>query len=383
MNYTKLFDEIRPYNEAESKAAFKRIAASEMLPRIIGTVLPDKTPEEVRNMLENLSSIDEYQSKVMISVMETIISKTTSGVSFSGLENVKDGKTHILLSGHRDIILDPAILSYIFHKNGLPFTEIAVGDNLLGSSLIKDLMFSNRMIKVIRSGDTRAKYVASTVLSEYLRQKVVGGERSVWIAHRGGRTKDGNDTTGQGVLKMLSMSYGKDFDRAYKEMSIIPISISYEFESCDFLKARELYYTKRGPYVKMKDEDLNSMKTGIIQQKGRVHFHFAPVVSDMEIESCEGIHVNERITSLRYKIDRTIQSNFKLWPNNYIAYDILKSSDKYVSEYTAEQKKTFEDYMHRGLNKLDSDDPSIAMSELKELFLLIYANPVINRERLI
>lgn len=382
MNYTKLFDEIRPYDEAESKAAFKRIAASEQLSGIVRTVLPSKSPEEVRSILENLSSIDEYQSGLMIPVMETIISKTTAGVSFSGLENVKDGKTHILLSGHRDIILDPAILAYIFHKNGLPFTEIAVGDNLLGSSLIKDLMFSNRMIKVIRSGDTRDKYVASTVLSEYLKRKVVGGERSVWIAHRGGRTKDGNDTTGQGVLKMLSMSYGKEFDRAYKEMSIIPISVSYELESCDFLKTRELYYTKRGPYLKRKDEDLNSMLTGITQQKGRVHFHFAPVVSDSEIESCDGVHVNERIASLRYKIDRTIQSHYKLWPNNYIAYDILGSTDKYNSEYTKEEKHFFEEYMNNGLNHLISEDSSMEPSELKELFLHIYANPVINRERL-
>lgn len=380
-DYTNLFDEIRPYDESEAREAFHRIASSELLPRIVETVFPSKTSEEVRKILINLKSIDEYQSTVMIPVVETILSKTTAGVTYSGIENIKDGKTHIFLSGHRDIILDPSILEYILYSNGISWSEIAVGDNLLGSALIKDLMFTNRMIKVIRSGNTRDKYVASTVLSEYLRSKVVSGERSVWIAHRGGRTKDGNDTTGQGVLKMLSMSYGKDFDRAYSEMSIVPLSISYEFESCDFLKAREIYLTRRGPYVKAPDEDMNSMLTGIMQPKGRVHFHFSPVVSDDEITSCEGAHVNERIVSLRLKIDKTIQSNFKLWPNNYIAYDILNASDRYSIEYSSAQKEFFVGYMEKGLGEIVARDNSVDITELKDIFLHIYANPVVNQKQ--
>jgi len=379
-DFIKLFDEIRPYNETEAQDAFKRIASAELLPRIVSTVFPSKDVAEVQALLLNLSSIDDFQSKVMIPALTTVLNMTTAGITYSGVDNIKDGKTHIFLSGHRDIILDPAILEFILYHNGVPWSEIAVGDNLLGSSLIKDLMFTNRMIKVIRSGNTRDKYIASTVLSEYLRHKVVGGQRSVWIAHRGGRTKDGNDVTGQGVLKMLSMSYGKDFDKAYKEMSIIPLSVSYEFESCDFLKARELYMSKRGPYVKAAGEDMNSMLTGIMQPKGRVHFHFAPVVSDMEIENCEGVHVNERITSLRLKIDRTIQQNFKLWPNNYIASDIINASDTYSDEYTEEQKVFFIDYMNRGLAGIVGEDKSIDLSELKDIFLRIYANPVFNKE---
>jgi len=380
-DYKQHFDEIRPYNEEEAKAAFQRIASSELLPRIVQTVFPSKDTAEIQLLLRNLSSIDDFQSTMMIPALSTVLESTTNGITYSGIENVKDGKTHVFLSGHRDIILDPAILEKILYMNGLPWSEIAVGDNLLGTSLIKDLMFTNRMIKVIRSGNTRDKYLASTVLSEYIRHKIVGNERSVWIAHRGGRTKDGNDMTGQGVLKMLSMSYGKEFDRAYKEMRIIPMSVSYELESCDFLKARELYLSRRGPYIKSRGEDLNSMLTGIMQPKGRVHFHFAPVVSDMEIESCEGVHVNERIASLRFKIDRTIQQNFKLWPNNYIASDIINASDSYSDEYSEEQKVFFIDYMNRGLDRIVCEDKSIDISELKDIFLRIYANPVFNKEK--
>lgn len=378
----KMFDEIRPYDDAEAREAFRRIAESELLPRITAIVFPSKTTEEVRQELRSLSSIDEYQSRIMIPALDTVLKKTTNGITYSGIENIKDGKSHVYLSGHRDIILDPAILEYVLFFNGVPWSEIAVGDNLLGSPLIKDLMFTNRMIKVIRSGNTRDKYVASTVLSEYMRHKVVDGNRSIWIAHRGGRTKDGNDTTGQGVLKMLSMSYGKDFDRAYKEMSIVPLSISYEFESCDFLKARELYLTRRGPYTKDAGEDLNSMITGIMQPKGRVHFHFSPVVSDEEIETSEGIHVNERITSLRFKIDRTIRNNFKLWPNNFIAYDLVNCSSKYAERYSSEEKDAFIGYMNQGLDAVTAKEPSIVKDELKDIYLRIYANPVSNKELL-
>lgn len=378
----KLFDEIRPYDDAEAREAFARIADSELLPRIVSTVFPSKTTEEIKKALSCISTVDEYQTKIMLPALDTVLKKTTSAITYSGIENIKDGKAHIYLSGHRDIILDPAILQYILFANGVPWSEIAVGDNLLGSPLIKDLMFTNRMIKVIRSGNTRDKYLASTVLSEYMRHKVVEGNRSIWIAHRGGRTKDGNDTTGQGVLKMLSMSYGKDFDRAYKEMSIIPLSISYEFESCDFLKAREIYLTRRGPYEKTSGEDLNSMLTGIMQPKGRVHFHFSPVVSDEEIATCEGIHVNERITSLRYKIDRTIRKNFKLWPNNFIAYDLVNGSSKYTDSYSSEEKETFLSYMNKGLNAITTGEPNIETEELMDIFLKIYANPVSNKELL-
>jgi len=370
------YDGIRPFFDSETVEAAHRIAGSPELGRLVGILCPEIQSEQVRQAFDSVTGIDDLQSRLMMRFVDFVLEKTSDGVTCSGLENVSDGKTHLLLSGHRDIILDPGIMEYIFHKHGIPWAEIAVGDNLLSKPFVEDMMRSNRMIKVVRTGSNREKYMASTLLSEYIRDTVSGGRRSVWIAHRSGRTKDGNDTTGKGVLKMLHMSCPKDFEKCYTELNIIPLSVSYEFDSCDFMKARELYLTRRGPYVKAPGEDDESMLCGIRQKKGRIHFHFSEELDPEKVRYCASLEQNDRYAALAAAITSSIRAGFKVWPNNYIAYDILSGKEDMASMYTSAQKEYFILYMETGLSKVLEKSPEIDYNELKDIFLHIYANPV-------
>jgi hypothetical protein len=259
-------------------------------------------------------------------------------------------------------------------------TEIAVGDNLITSSFIEDITRSNKMIKVIRSSNPREVYTTSKVLSEYIRYNVANQKSSVWIAQRNGRTKDGIDVTEQGLLKMFDMSGSGDFVKDFAELSILPTSISYEFEPCDIQKAVEMYVSRRQKYVKAEGEDLKSILTGIMQPKGNIHIAFNEPVSLEEIQDASQLDKNEKFKAICTAMDRRIVAEYKLWGNNYIAYDMLNATNEYASMYTAEQKAAFEGYMAAQLASVKL--PDIDMVELKEIFLSIYANPVVGKKNL-
>lgn len=370
------YDDIRPYTDEEAVEALKRIAAAPELEEFSDFLFPTQPFELLKKKILSLKSVDEYQELVMAEAVEAVIRLSAKSVTYSGLGNIKDGKKHLLLSNHRDIILDPAIIQLIFCKNDVPTTEIAVGDNLISSPLIEDIFRSNRMIKVVRGGTPREKYTCSVILSNYIRSNIVSGKSSIWIAQRNGRTKDGKDLTGQGVLKMLEMSGSGDFLNDFAELSIIPVSISYQFEPCDFLKARELYITRRIQYVKRPGEDTNSILTGVKQYKGRIHFNFGNPISADEITPCSLLDKNERYIALGKLMDQKITTEYKLWDNNYIAYDILHSCGQYRDKYTPEGRNSFIEYMENGLSEIVGKDRSVDVGELREIFLSIYANPI-------
>ena len=209
-------------------------------------------------------------------------------------------------------------------------------------------------------------------LSEYIRKTVTNQESSVWIAQRNGRTKDGIDVTEQGLLKMLDMSGGGDFANDFRELSIVPVSVSYEYEPCDILKARELYISKRQKYVKSEGEDLNSILTGIMQFKGGIHYNFCDVISTEEIESCANMGKNERFKALGEVMDLKINSTFHLWPNNFIAYDLLHNTDQFSNRYTISEREKFEKYVSYKTSDFEGN-----IDEIKKIFLSIYANPVV------
>lgn len=372
------FDNIRPYDDAQTAEALKRIAKAPEIKQVCEFLHGSGLKEDsLRELLCSLNGIDEFQVKVMASVVRAIISKTTKGIETSGIENIKNGKKHILISNHRDIMLDPAIIQLILFENGVSTTEIAVGDNLIANQFIEDAFRSNRMIKVTRGGTPREKYTASKQLSAYLRSCVVSDRCSVWIAQRNGRSKDGKDMTEQGVLKMFEMSGEGDFVNNFDALSILPVSISYQFEPCDFLKARELYITRAvGQYIKSPGEDTQSILIGLMQDKGHVSFDFSPEISREEITQCAKLDKNERFLALAEAIDKRINSNYKLWDNNYISYDLLNGTDKHSDKYTPEAKGYFITYMEKGLSTIVEREPNIDYNKLKEIFLSIYANPV-------
>ena len=265
---TEEFGDIRPYTDEEAVEALGRVSRHPMMPVISKYLFSDLPASTLSHMLRGIGSIDQFQDEVMLAVIDAILAKTSEGLTCSGVENLRGINGRFLaVSNHRDIVMDPAFIQHVMRHNGFPFTEICVGSNLLTSQLIVDLMRSNRMIKVIRGIGARELYLSSQLLSQYIRETITSGRASIWIAQREGRTKNGLDSTEQGLLKMFDMSGKGTFD----ELNIVPMSISYEYESCDSRKAREVLLRREGPYVKKPKEDLHSIMTGIRQWKGHVH----------------------------------------------------------------------------------------------------------------
>lgn len=364
------FEDIRPYLQEEIPPAMKRIAASELFPQACAWVFPGEDVEAVRNMVRGISSADEFQVKVMKPMLGQIVKRSISDLSYEGEENFIRDAGQLFVSNHRDIVLDATLLQNMLHINGLDTCEITFGANLMCHPLIVDVGKSNKMFKVERGGDNpRDFYVKSLRLSKYI-SGVIGDGRSVWIAQRNGRTKDGNDATDHGLVKMFSMSGGRNVTETLERLNIIPVAISYEWEPCDILKVKELYARRRGGYTKAPGEDINSILTGINQFKGQVHLAVCKPVGadDLMGFTGKGNDVVNRVTEIT--TERILRA-YKLMPTNFLAFDILKGSERFASEYSNETKAMF-------ISRMES----LENEEMKDIFLHIYANPVINKQNL-
>lgn len=373
------FQSISPYTDAEASEALGKLADYPQVNLFSQRFFPDQSPDFLKNVLKNIKTIDEFQVLVMQKFVRWVLENTAGEFTYEGIENVSGGKTFLALSNHRDIILDPAITQLVLHINGIPMTEIAVGDNLITNKAIEYLIRSNRMIKVVRGITARELYLSSQMLSKYIRLNITGQRSSIWLAQRQGRTKNGYDTTEQGLLKMLDMSGNGDFKASFEELNITPMSISYEYEPCDILKAREILISRTQKYVKAEGEDLNSIMVGIMQPKGNVHLCIGTPLTSEEIAHAAECDKNDRYQFIRHAVDRRVIQGYRLWKTHYIAYDILKQQQKYADMYTAEDVAKFVGYME---HQLSTVEPELDRSELKEVFLGIYANPVVTKELL-
>ena len=370
------FDDIRPYYEDEIPAAMKRIAASDVFPLLANFVYPNEPLEAIKDRVANFKTVKEFQHDTMRRVNEQIIARSTKGFTCSGLDRLSRDKQYLFVSNHRDIMLDACLLQYYFVLNGFDTTEITFGANLMMNPFVIDVGRSNKMFKVERpGGDIKEFYRSSIHLSEYIRYVIKEKKQSVWIAQRNGRTKNGIDATDQGIIKMFCMSEPKNKIKALADLNIAPVSISYEWESCDILKALELYESQYTRYTKKPGEDLNSILTGIMQQKGRVHIELCQPISVAELSAFENLTNNEYHKSVAKLIDRRINTNYRLYPNNYIAHDLLYGNTKYQDMYTKEE---YDAFLHR-LEKLDKYD-TCDLERLREIFIGIYSNPVDNKK---
>ncbi len=376
MNDDKYVD-IRPYNDQEAVLALARISKHPVLSKISAFLFPGKDQSELGKLISTIDSVYDFQGRVMLMAIKKILSDTSTTLTHTGIDKLNKEKRYLFISNHRDIMLDSAILQAILFETGLSTSEMAVGDNLITDPFLEDIARVNKMIKVVRNTNPREIYASSVLLSEFIRKRVSNEESSVWIAQRNGRTKDGFDLTEQGLLKMLDMSGNGNFTKDFSELSIVPVSVSYEYEPCDILKARELYISKRQKYIKSEGEDLNSILTGIMQYKGGIHFNFCKLISEEEIQGCSLMEKNERFKSLGEIMDRKILSTFHLWPNNFIAYDLLYSCSRFSDRYTEIQKQKFQEYVAFKIADSEGD-----IKELEEIFLSIYANPIISKEKL-
>ena len=258
-------------------------------------------------------------------------------------------------------------------------TEIAVGDNLITNQTIEWLIRSNRMIKVVRGISARELYLSSQLLSKYIRLNITQQRSSIWLAQRQGRTKNGYDITEQGLLKMLDMSGGADFQTNFEELNIIPMSVSYEYEPCDIFKARELVISRKHKYVKAEGEDFKSIVTGIMQQKGNIHMNIGTQLTSEEIAAAALCDKNDRYQLIRHAVDQRVIEGYRLWKNNYVAYDIANHGFKYSHMYEPADVEQFVSYME---HQLDTVEPEINREDLRRIFLDIYANPVYTKELL-
>lgn len=373
------FESISPYTDEEAVVALGKLADHPLLAEFSRKFFPEFEPDFLRALLKNIRSIDEFQVLVMSKFVEWVLEKTAHNFSYDGISNIDPQKRFLALSNHRDIILDPAITQLVLFRNGIPMTEIAVGDNLVSSQTIEYLLRSNRMIKVVRGISARELYLSSQLLSRYIRLNITEQRSSIWLAQRQGRTKNGYDITEQGLLKMLDMSGSGDFQKSFEELNIIPMSISYEYEPCDILKARELVISRKHKYVKAEGEDLNSIIVGIQQPKGNVHLNIGKALSAEEIAEAARCDKNDRYQQIRHAVDKRVIEGYKLWKNNYVAYDLVNQSYKYSHMYDPADLEQFVAYMQK---QLDTVEPEINREDLRRIFLEIYANPVVTKELL-
>ena len=373
------FEGISPYTDAEAAEALSLLAEYPQLTKFSQQFFPNEEPDYMKKVFKSIKTIDEFQVLVIQKIVRWIIENTAKNFSYDGINNIDPSKKFLALSNHRDIILDPAITQIILHANGLPMTEIAVGDNLISNKAIEHLLRSNRMIKVIRGVSARELYLSSQLLSKYIRLNITEQRSSIWLAQRQGRTKNGYDITEQGLLKMLDMSGKADFQTNFEELNITPMSISYEYEPCDILKARELVISRKRKYVKAEGEDYNSIMTGIMQPKGNIHMNIGKPLTSDEIAAAALCDKNDRYQLIRHAVDVRVIEGYQLWKNNYIAYDIANQGFRYSHLYDQADVEAFVDYMQ---HKLDTVEPEINREDLRRIFLDIYANPVFTKELL-
>jgi hypothetical protein len=385
---THNFDSIRPYNNEELKPALERILQEPLFYKMIRWVYPGLSKNAIHSMMKGVNSVDEFQSEISGPAFKRVIEMTTSGLSFTNFQTLDRSKAYLFLSNHRDIILDSALLNVSLLEEGHRTTQIAIGDNLLQHKVVEDIVRANKNFIVNRNVSSKEVYYYSLRLSNYIHKTIHADNTSIWIAQREGRSKDGDDRTATGLLKMFAMS-GNEIEETLKSLSIVPMAVSYEYDPCDLLKTNELMHLKLfGSYEKKKNEDVHSMLTGITGHKGRVNISVGEPLTPFLDQMKEIQNKNEKYRFLTQAIDREMHRIFKLWPTNYIAYDLLMGTKEYKEHYSNIQKIAFGNYIRANVFRLSlhrkkTTLPKQGFTQLaREIMLQMYANPVINRREM-
>nr|WP_315142786.1 1-acyl-sn-glycerol-3-phosphate acyltransferase [uncultured Flavobacterium sp.] len=368
------FDSIRPFYDTEVNDALSDVIQHPMMKALMNFSFPDVADEVWKEQLKRTHSIRDFQCNFIYQSARKILEKSSEGLTTSGFEHLEKNTSYLFISNHRDILLDTTLLNATLFEHGLVMTASAIGDNLVKKSFLKILAKLNRNFLVLRGLSPREMLQSSKLLSEYIKQLLLHENRSVWIAQREGRTKDGNDATNPGVLKMLGMaSEDKNVMEYFKKIKIVPVSISYEYDPTDVLKMPQLMAEANNEiYVKEKNEDFQNILSGVLGQKKRIHIHIGKVI-DSEIDTivANEENANKQVLALAQAIDDAILTNYKLWPTNFIAYDILHKTNQYSHLYTENEKSLFERRLEM---RIDHDNPV-----LLEGFLSMYSNPVVNK----
>lgn len=374
------FDDIRPYRNDEFPAVLTRLMEDPVFDRVLMKSLQkgEAEIEQMKNAMRQVKSIEDFQGQFVVPVINQILAASSRGLTVEGLDELDKSQRYLYISNHRDIILDAALMNVKMHASGFSPTEIAIGSNLLIYPWINDLVRINRSFIVKRNIPVKQMLTSSKHLSHYIRHMITKGSDSIWIAQREGRAKDGNDLTQPALLKMLNMSNSNDFFEGFKELQIIPMAISYEVEPCGNEKVSELKKRQLDPnFQKTEKDDLMSMVSGLSNQKGQIHIQFGKQIDeDILHRIAAEPGPNERLKLLAEQIDKEIYKNYRLFSNNYIAYDLYFKTSKYADRYALEEKESFLKLTHNRLKLVNED-----IEDSMVLWLKMYASPVYNFEK--
>ncbi|MGE6356822.1 1-acyl-sn-glycerol-3-phosphate acyltransferase [Flavobacterium sp. NPDC079362] len=369
------FDAIRPFYDSEINEALHDVANHPMMKTMMNFTFPEVEDEVWKEQLKKTHSIRDFQCNFIYNTIQRVLEKSSEGLTTSGFEKLEKNTSYLFISNHRDILLDTTLLNVCLFEHGLVMTASAIGDNLVKKAFLSTLAKLNRNFLVLRGLTPREMLQSSKLLAEYIGQLLLRENRSVWIAQREGRTKDGNDETNPGVLKMIGM--GSDEPNLmdyFKKLKIVPVSISYEYDPTDVLKMPQLMAEANNEvYVKEKNEDFMTILSGIMGTKKRIHISVGDVL-DTEIDQivAENDNANKQIQALAQVIDDSVLKNYHLWPTNFIAYDILNGTDRFSHLYKESEKSLFERRLEM---RIGNTDNPVA----RQGFLAMYANPVVNK----
>src|SRR5690554_359720 len=369
------FDDIRPYTDQEVKQKIKLMVKDPAFDRVLMHLFKSRPKVEmVKLQLRAVREIRQLQGTFIYDLLSWIINKTSDGLTCTGLENLDKTKPYLFISNHRDIILDAALLNMLIFDKGMNTTQVAIGNNLLLYEWIEHAVKLNRSFIIKRNLPPRELLESSKKVSRFIRKSITEDNLSVWIAQREGRTKNGHDKTQESVLKMLNMSNTRSFSEGFNELNIVPVAISYEIEPCGLAKMKELIKKEHYGQKKTNKDDLKSMSMGIFNPKGRMRFAFGKPITVQPSDASSSDQKNQQIKELAGLIDKQIYSNYKLWPNNYIAYDMLMQEPLFKDKYTPHEKKIFKLMIEQAMIHID-----FPITDIQERFLKLYANPVINK----
>ena len=377
------FNDIAPYDDAEFQHKMRHLVEEPGFLHAVGYAMPK---EAIPALIEDLLKINnkyDFQHQIMFPFLEMLAKTTTSGITIGGVKHFNPSLNYTFITNHRDIVLDASFLNLAFLRHNLPTTEVAIGDNLLIYDWISDLVRLNKSFIVRRNTGLREGLMAAKKLSAYIHYTILEKHESIWIAQREGRAKDSSDHTQDSLVKMLALGGEGMFMDRLKEINLMPVAISYEYDPNDYLKAREFLMRRRDPeFKKSQRDDLFSMETGLLQFKGRVHFQLTPRINGRIDQIGDFPDTNTAARHVGSLIDQAIHRSYEIFPINYVAFDILYNTSRFARKYTSEQKSGFAEYLEGQLDKIDLPEISSEEREwMKEKIVTMYANPLKNKLR--
>lgn len=377
MNIPHQFDAIRPFEPEELPKVFNRILDSEQFRLVLTHLYPHIPIDIIAKQILSCKTNLEFQQKMAYPFLDNLLRKAAKSCDID-IRSIDNKHRYTFVSNHRDIVLDSAFLCKLLMDNGFQTTcEIAIGDNLLSLPWVKDLVRINKSFIVERSLSMREKLLSSKRLAEYMHFVIQEKHDNVWIAQREGRAKDSDDRTSESILKMMSMGGEGSIVERLTQLHIVPMTISYEYDPCDYLKAAEFQLKRDNPdWKKGEHDDVMSMQTGIMGYKGNIHYHCASCIDDYLQTLDTDTPKTEIFGMIAQHIDREIHRHYRLFPNNYVALDMLNENENLASNYSNEDKKTFETYTEKQLSRIDI--PNKDYLYLRKCMLTMYANPLRN-----